>query len=184
MTEQQRLFGTDLRLERTREPFDLRPNRAGDLELARGDENIAQALTMRLRVRRGELAPLGWPAYGSRLHELVSEPNVNRTLGLVSGTVTGVVLHLISLDSSVGASMYRAIWAWVVCVVVTVAVSLVTHPQARLGAARHRVGPHRAEGGQGGGLVQEAVDPRGHRPHHDPGPEHLLLVGGAHDRTP
>jgi SSS family solute:Na+ symporter len=49
--------------------------------------------------------------------------------GLVSGTVTGVVLYLISLDSSVGASMYRAIWAWVVCVVVTIAVSLVTQPK-------------------------------------------------------
>jgi phage baseplate assembly protein W len=79
MTERHRLFGTDLRLERRREPFDLRPDRAGDLELARGDENIAQALTLRLRVRRGELAPLGWPAYGSRLHELIGEPNVNRT---------------------------------------------------------------------------------------------------------
>src|SRR5215207_2014520 len=77
--ERQRLFGTDLRLERRREPYDLRPDRAGDLDLARGDENIAQALTLRLRVRRGELAPLGWPAYGSRLHELIGEPNVNRT---------------------------------------------------------------------------------------------------------
>ena len=79
MTERHRLFGTDLRLERRREPYDLRPDRAGDLELARRDENIAQALTLRLRVRRGELAPLGWPAYGSRLHELIGEPNVNRT---------------------------------------------------------------------------------------------------------
>jgi phage baseplate assembly protein W len=29
-------------------------------------------------VRRGDLAPLGWPAYGSRLHELIGEPNINR----------------------------------------------------------------------------------------------------------
>jgi phage gp46-like protein len=79
MTERHRLFGTDLRLERRREPYDLRPDRAGDLDLARGDENIVQALTLRLRVRRGELAPLGWPAYGSRLHELIGELNVNRT---------------------------------------------------------------------------------------------------------
>jgi len=77
--ERQRLFGTDLRLERRREPYDLRPDRAGDLDLARGDENIDQALTLRLRVHRGELAPLGWPAYGSRLHELIGEPNINRT---------------------------------------------------------------------------------------------------------
>ncbi len=77
--ERQRLFGTDLRLERREEPYDLRSDRAGDLELARGDENIVQALTLRLRVRRGELTPLGWPAYGSRLHELIGEPNVRRT---------------------------------------------------------------------------------------------------------
>jgi SSS family solute:Na+ symporter len=49
--------------------------------------------------------------------------------GLVSGTVTGVALYLISLDSSVGASMARAFWAWIVCLVVTVAVSLVTQPK-------------------------------------------------------
>jgi phage baseplate assembly protein W len=79
MKERHRLFGTDLRLERSREPYDLRTDRAGDLELARGNENIVQALTLRLRVRRGELAPLGWPAYGSRLHQLIGEPNVNRT---------------------------------------------------------------------------------------------------------
>jgi phage baseplate assembly protein W len=77
--ERQRLFGTDLRLERRREPYDLRPDRAGDLDLARGDENISQALTLRLRVRKGELAPLGWPTYGSRLHEIIGEPNTQRT---------------------------------------------------------------------------------------------------------
>jgi len=49
--------------------------------------------------------------------------------GLFTGTATGVILYLISLDSSVGASMYRAIWAWVACVTVTVAVSLVTQPK-------------------------------------------------------
>jgi SSS family solute:Na+ symporter len=49
--------------------------------------------------------------------------------GLVTGTVTGVILYLISLDSSVGASMYRAIWAWIACVVVTIAVSLITQPK-------------------------------------------------------
>jgi phage baseplate assembly protein W len=79
MTEaRQRLFGDDLELYSRNETFDLRPNGAGDLGLAHGNENIVQALTLRLRVRRGELAPLGWPAYGSRLHELVGEPNIGR----------------------------------------------------------------------------------------------------------
>lgn len=49
--------------------------------------------------------------------------------GLVTGTTTGVILYLISLDSSVGASMYRAIWAWLACVSVTILVSLVTQPK-------------------------------------------------------
>jgi len=77
-TERQRLFGNDLELYGRNETYDLRPNNAGDLEVARGNENIIQALTLRLRVRRGELAPLGWPAYGSRLHELIGEPNIGR----------------------------------------------------------------------------------------------------------
>ena len=76
--ERQRLFGDDLELYSRNETYDLRPNGAGDLGLARGNENIIQALTLRLRVRRGELAPLGWAAYGSRLHELIGEPNIDR----------------------------------------------------------------------------------------------------------
>ncbi|MCA1688518.1 MAG: aldo/keto reductase [Actinobacteria bacterium] len=49
--------------------------------------------------------------------------------GLFTGTTLGVVLYLISLDSSVGASMWRAWWAWCACVAVTVVVSLVTQPK-------------------------------------------------------
>ena len=49
--------------------------------------------------------------------------------GLLTGTVLGLVLYLISLDSSVGASMRRAWWAWCACVAVTILVSLVTQPK-------------------------------------------------------
>ena len=49
--------------------------------------------------------------------------------GLFTGTALGVVLYLISLDSSVGASMWRAWWAWCACVAVTILVSLVTQPK-------------------------------------------------------
>lgn len=79
MVERERLFGKDLELYGRGGAFDLRPGRAGDLGLARGNENIVQALILRLRVRRGELGPLGWPDYGSRLHELIGEPNTSRT---------------------------------------------------------------------------------------------------------
>jgi phage baseplate assembly protein W len=79
----QRLFGTDLLLVEYTGGVDLSQRSGGldggDLALAAGNDNAVQALTMRLRVRRGELAPLGWPDYGSRLHELIGEPNVPRT---------------------------------------------------------------------------------------------------------
>lgn len=78
-TERSQLFGNDLRLFEEGGAFDLTADRSGDLALAAGNENIAQALTLRLLVRRGELAALGWPTYGSRLHELVGEPNNRRT---------------------------------------------------------------------------------------------------------
>jgi phage baseplate assembly protein W len=77
--DRQRLFGNDLRLLERSGVVDVLPDYSGDLALARGNENIAQALTMRLLVRRGELAALGWPTYGSRLHELIGEPNQQRT---------------------------------------------------------------------------------------------------------
>lgn len=79
MAEREKLFGSDLRLAQRAPGFDLVGNVAGDLDLSRGNDNIVQALIMRLEVRQGELAPLGWPTFGSRLHELLGEPNNART---------------------------------------------------------------------------------------------------------
>lgn len=73
------LFGNDLRLGRIDRGADLVPDSTGDLDLALGNNNIVQALTLRLLVRQGELARLGWPEYGSRLHELIGELNTRRT---------------------------------------------------------------------------------------------------------
>jgi phage baseplate assembly protein W len=73
------LFGNDLKLVDRAPGFDLIATGGGDLALARGNDNIVQALTLRLLVRLGELAPLGWPDYGSRIHELIGEPNNRRT---------------------------------------------------------------------------------------------------------
>lgn len=47
---------------------------ASDLETVEGLDNLQQALTLRLLVGQGELAALGHPAYGSRIHALVGEP--------------------------------------------------------------------------------------------------------------
>ena len=56
---------------------------ARDLQVGGGLDNFTQAIANRLKTRKGELAPLGHPDYGSRHHELVGEPNVDRTRDLI-----------------------------------------------------------------------------------------------------
>lgn len=56
---------------------------ARDLALVTGRDNLAQAVILRLLTPRGELAALGHPDYGSRLHQLVGRPNSENTRGLV-----------------------------------------------------------------------------------------------------
>jgi phage baseplate assembly protein W len=62
------------------------PGRAGrrlDLAVISGRDNLGQAILMRLLTPRGELAPLGHPEYGSRLHELIGRQNTELTRNLV-----------------------------------------------------------------------------------------------------
>src|SRR5512144_2736080 len=47
---------------------------ANGFDTVGGIENLAQALTLRLLVRRGELGALGHRRYGSRIYELIGEP--------------------------------------------------------------------------------------------------------------
>jgi phage baseplate assembly protein W len=83
-------LGRDLRLSgrafdriaSDRDPADLIAGAGGDLETVSGRANLAQAIVNRLLTRRGELARLGHPGYGSRLHLLVGEPNTARTRAL------------------------------------------------------------------------------------------------------
>ena len=79
MNPREKLFGNDLKLAERSNGFDLLSGLRGDLALAQGNDNIIQALTLRLLVRKGELARLGLPEYGSRLHELIGSPNNTRT---------------------------------------------------------------------------------------------------------
>jgi phage baseplate assembly protein W len=79
MDAREKLFGNDLQLAERANGYDLLPDLRGDLTLAQGNDNIVQALTLRLLVRKGELARLGLPDYGSRLYELIGEPNNTRT---------------------------------------------------------------------------------------------------------
>jgi phage baseplate assembly protein W len=60
-----------------------RPERRADLATIAGRDNLGQAVVMRLLTPRGELAPLGHPEYGSRLHELVGRENTQLTRNLV-----------------------------------------------------------------------------------------------------
>ncbi len=79
----------DLRLTRRRSgrrhsdrsAVDLRRSTRGDLATVTGRENLVQAILNRLFTRRGELAALGHPRYGSRLHQLIGEPDNTRTRG-------------------------------------------------------------------------------------------------------
>jgi phage baseplate assembly protein W len=76
--DRNRLFGDDLRLREEGFGLDL-VAAAEDLELVHGADTITQALRMRLLVRQGELAGIGWPDYGSLLHTLIGEPSLART---------------------------------------------------------------------------------------------------------
>jgi phage gp46-like protein len=85
------LFGSDLRLlgdleraeqrERGSDLFTgLRPvSSLEDLQRLTGIANLSQALLLRFLTQVGELAHLGHPTYGSRLHELIGEPNTETT---------------------------------------------------------------------------------------------------------
>ena len=66
----ERRRGTDLRVA-------PRPEAPGDtdLEAVEGVRNLQQALLLRFLTHVGELAAFGHPDYGSRLHELIGEPN-------------------------------------------------------------------------------------------------------------
>ena len=87
-------MGRDLMLEYALrqgyfEDADLRSERAPgrgvarDVALTDGIDNFTQAVANRLKTRKGELAALGHPDYGSRHHDLLGEPNVARTRNLI-----------------------------------------------------------------------------------------------------
>jgi phage baseplate assembly protein W len=60
-----------------------RPGAPRDLLATDSIDNLTQAIANRLKTRRGELASLGHPDYGSRHHELIGQPNVVRVRNLI-----------------------------------------------------------------------------------------------------
>jgi phage baseplate assembly protein W len=59
------------------------PGWLADLGVVSGRDNLGQAVILRLLTPRGELASLGHPDYGSRLHELIGQPNTETNRNLV-----------------------------------------------------------------------------------------------------
>lgn len=94
MADNREYLGTDLRLLRNLEfqhdrdrgrdlAVRVRPETSlADLDTYVGADNIAQALLLRFLTHQGEMEVLGHPDFGSRLHELIGEPNTetNRNL--------------------------------------------------------------------------------------------------------
>ena len=76
------LLGRDLKLVDEEFGSDLSVDLSGDLAVVEGEYNLSQAILNRLRTRLGELTELGHPDYGSRLYELIGQPNNERTRNL------------------------------------------------------------------------------------------------------
>ena len=72
------------------------PDRAGaqvDIDVVEGVPAAVQLFVNRLKTHKGELAPLGHPEYGSRHHELIGQPNVDRTRALIKLHVLEALSH-------------------------------------------------------------------------------------------
>jgi phage baseplate assembly protein W len=76
-------LGRDLKIVEKDPGYDLNISPTGDLETIGEEYNLGQAIIIRLNTMQGELTDLGHSSYGSRLYELVGEPNNERTRELV-----------------------------------------------------------------------------------------------------
>ncbi len=77
---------TDLRLEFDRVGADLVPGK-GDLDVISGEDNLAQAIIHRLTTEEGELEDVGHADYGSRLYDIIGEPNNEMTRNRIRNTI-------------------------------------------------------------------------------------------------
>lgn len=79
MSEERETIGKDLRLRFDQLGADFCVTSEGDLDTVLDEDNLAQAIIARLTTEEGELYDVGHADYGSRLHELIGEPNNERT---------------------------------------------------------------------------------------------------------
>ena len=78
---------------------DINSSRTGDLDVVKGDENVIQAIRNRLTTRRGELAELGHPEYGSLLETVIGEPNNEDTHRVIETLVRDCLQHESRIES-------------------------------------------------------------------------------------
>jgi phage baseplate assembly protein W len=77
-----------------------------DLDVASGVPAAVQFLADRLKTQQGELASLGHPDYGSRHHELIGQPNVDRTRNLIKLYVLEALRHEPRIEKILAAKVY------------------------------------------------------------------------------
>lgn len=83
MSERKKVLGVDLRLKDEEMGVDLTISPNGDLQTISEELNVGQAVISRMRTRKGELLDLGHSQFGSRLYELVGEPNNEATREMI-----------------------------------------------------------------------------------------------------
>jgi phage baseplate assembly protein W len=87
MSEEKPVLGKDLRLVYADVGADLKVSPSGDLELVDDELNLGQAIVHRMRTRPGELLDIGHSSYGSKLYDLIGQPNNETTREKVRAVV-------------------------------------------------------------------------------------------------
>lgn len=85
-------YGRDLKIISKKDPhgniiMDAVLDRKGDLDTLEERDLMIQAIRHRLITRKGELASLGHPEYGSLLEEIIGEPNIPDTHRIIETLV-------------------------------------------------------------------------------------------------
>src|SRR5205823_7768342 len=79
-----------------------------DIATKSGVEAAVQFLVDRLKTQQGELVALGHPEYGSRHHELIGDPNIERTRNLIKIYVLEALRHEPRIQSVLKADVRAA----------------------------------------------------------------------------
>ncbi len=101
-----------------------------DIQTKSGVEAAVQFLVDRLKTQQGELAAPGHPEYGSRHHELIGEPNIDRTRNLIKIYVLEALRHEPRIQSVLKADVRAATDPPRDIVRIELTIQLIDEPQA------------------------------------------------------